>query len=299
MNLDSQKILKYCRNFCCSFEHGYAVVSDNLIKQLESFLGSVRNKETFCYASLNSSGLMNFDSQKILVDSYDVYLTLFGAMLCSTVGSYFHLFWEVGGLFTVLCSVASLLWLCFTSPQRVARRVSLLLMAAYYFGASVGLFTKYLFEMAQALVATFLAGTTIGVAIFYSKALITRERSDIYLGFLLYSCAQIVSCFQVNAIDIIDSHTAHAMFKVIVVQILFMGYLVVYSQEILYNAHLGDIDIVNCTLTVFFHLPEYHQKRYTIFLWNYDAVKAKKGYANDNEVPPKNNKDRKNWENFD
>ncbi|KAM3266103.1 bax inhibitor 1-like [Capsicum annuum] len=210
---------------------------------------------------LMNSGTIPVPAHEILET---VYLTLFGAMLCSTVGSYFHLFWEVGGLFTVLCSVASLLWLCFTSPQRVARRVSLLLMAAYYFGASVGLFTKYLFEMAQAkhsilalqpCCATFLAGTTIGVAIFYSKALITRERSDIYLGFLLYSCAQIVSCFQVNAIDIIDSHTAHAMFKVIVVQILFMGYLVVYSQEILYNAHLGDIDIVNCTLTVFFHLP--------------------------------------------
>ncbi|KAF3656148.1 putative bax inhibitor 1-like [Capsicum annuum] len=201
MNLDSQKILKYCRNFCCSFEHGYAVVSDNLIKPLESFLGSVRNKETFCYASLNSSGLMNFDSQKILVDSYDVSeegLTLIDGCL-------------------------------------LLRKHSILAL--------------------QPCCATFLAGTTIGVAIFYSKALITRERSDIYLGFLLYSCAQIVSCFQVNAIDIIDSHTAHAMFKVIVVQILFMGYLVVYSQEILYNAHLGDIDIVNCTLTVFFHLP--------------------------------------------
>ncbi|KAM3305538.1 hypothetical protein P3S67_012404 [Capsicum chacoense] len=39
---------------------------------------------------------------------------------------------------------------------------------------------------------------------------------------------------------------------------------------------------------------EYHQKRCTIFLWNYGVVKARKGYASDNEVPQKNNRDGKN-----
>uniref|UniRef100_M1CPK6 Uncharacterized protein n=1 Tax=Solanum tuberosum TaxID=4113 RepID=M1CPK6_SOLTU len=39
------------------------------------------------------------------------------------------------------------------------------------------------------------------------------------------------------------------------VLILFMGYLVIYSQEILYDANFGDIDFVNCTFTVFFHFP--------------------------------------------
>ncbi|KAJ8565554.1 hypothetical protein K7X08_008130 [Anisodus acutangulus] len=78
-----------------------------------------------------------------------VYLTLFCAMLSSTFGSYLHLIWEAGGLFTVLLSVACLLWLYFTSPWRVKKRVLLLMIAAFTVGASVGIFTKYLFQIDQ------------------------------------------------------------------------------------------------------------------------------------------------------
>lgn len=38
-------------------------------------------------------------------------------------------------------------------------------------------------------------------------------------------------------------------------QTLFMGYFVIYSQEILYDACLGEVNFVNRTLTAFFHLP--------------------------------------------
>uniref|UniRef100_M1DXM4 Uncharacterized protein n=1 Tax=Solanum tuberosum TaxID=4113 RepID=M1DXM4_SOLTU len=36
---------------------------------------------------------------------------------------------------------------------------------------------------------------------------------------------------------------------------LFIGYFVLYSQEILYDARFGNINAVNRTLTIFFHLP--------------------------------------------
>uniref|UniRef100_M1AVG2 Uncharacterized protein n=1 Tax=Solanum tuberosum TaxID=4113 RepID=M1AVG2_SOLTU len=39
------------------------------------------------------------------------------------------------------------------------------------------------------------------------------------------------------------------------VQALFMGYLVIYSQDLLYNAGIGEINSVDRTLAVFFHLP--------------------------------------------
>ncbi|KAH0765292.1 hypothetical protein KY285_001163 [Solanum tuberosum] len=70
-------------------------------------------------------------------------------MFFSTIRSYLNLFWEVGGLFTVLCSVASLLWLYLTPPWRGNQRLLLLMIYAFSFGASVGLLTKYLFEMQQ------------------------------------------------------------------------------------------------------------------------------------------------------
>ncbi|KAG5627069.1 hypothetical protein H5410_012287 [Solanum commersonii] len=100
-----------------------------------------------------------------------------------------------------------------------------------------------------------LVGSTIGIGTFWFVALITRERGEIYKGTLLYSGAIIFSCVCVYALDILDSHIAHWMLVVYTLHALFMVYLVVYSQEILYDARFGDIDFVNCTFTVFLHLP--------------------------------------------
>ncbi|XP_019256446.1 PREDICTED: bax inhibitor 1-like [Nicotiana attenuata] len=78
-----------------------------------------------------------------------VYLTLFCALLSSTVGSFLHLIWEAGGFFTVLISAASILSLYFTPAMKVKKRVLYLMIAAYSLGASVGLLTEYHFEIDQ------------------------------------------------------------------------------------------------------------------------------------------------------
>ncbi|KAM3357604.1 bax inhibitor 1-like [Capsicum galapagoense] len=201
--------------------------------------------------------LMN--SGKMLQHAYQslkkVYLTLFCAMLAFTFGSFLHLIWEAGGPFTVCSSVASLLWLYSIPPWRVRVRVSLLMITASSFGASVGLFTKYLFGIDQVIIASLLGGTTIGIGIFWFGARITRQRSLIYMMCLLYSCGLMFSSLVVNAFDLLDSYTAHWMLMVTAVLALFMGYFVVYSQEILYDARYGYIDFVNRTLTIFFRLP--------------------------------------------
>ncbi|MCD7446084.1 Bax inhibitor 1 [Datura stramonium] len=183
-----------------------------------------------------------------------VYLTLFCAMLNATFGSYLHLIYEVGGLFTVLLSVASLLWLYFTSPWRERKRVSILMVAAFFIGASVGLFTKYLFEINQGFVVTLLAGTTIIFGSFWLGAKTNSERRDIYISAVFESWILVYMWFD-GYCDIIESHTAHSMLKVYAVLVLFTGYLVLYSQEILYDARYGDVNFVNCTFTVFFCLP--------------------------------------------
>ncbi|KAM3357525.1 putative protein isoform X2 [Capsicum galapagoense] len=43
--------------------------------------------------------------------------------------------WEAGGLYTVLSTVASLLWLYLTLPWSVRKRVLLLMIAVFSFGA--------------------------------------------------------------------------------------------------------------------------------------------------------------------
>uniref|UniRef100_A0A3Q7EJR1 Uncharacterized protein n=1 Tax=Solanum lycopersicum TaxID=4081 RepID=A0A3Q7EJR1_SOLLC len=160
-----------------------------------------------------------------------VYLTLSFAMWSFTSGSFSHWIWEAGGRFTVLCSVASLLCLYLISPLRVRTRVLLLMIAAFSIGASIGIFTKYFFEIDQVLVVCLLAPPILGIGFIWSESLLARDRSEIYLACMFYSWA------------------------VCIVFALFMGYVVVYSQEILYDARFGEINFVNRTLTVFFRLP--------------------------------------------
>ncbi|XP_010325286.1 bax inhibitor 1-like isoform X1 [Solanum lycopersicum] len=184
-----------------------------------------------------------------------VYLTLFFAMWSFTFGSYLHWIWEAGGRFTVLSSVASLLCLYLTSPSSVRTRVLLLMIAAFSIGASIGIFTKYFFEIDQELVFRLLAPPTLGIGFIWVGSTYTRERSAIYKGCLFYSCLLFYSTFNASNSEYIDSHTAHRMLKVCIVFALFMGYIVVYSQEILYDAHFGEINFVNRTLSIFFRLP--------------------------------------------
>ncbi|KAL3348754.1 hypothetical protein AABB24_022097, partial [Solanum stoloniferum] len=186
-----------------------------------------------------------------------VYLTLLCAMLSFTFGYYLHLFWEEVGPFTVLSSAASLLGLYFTLPvaMRGNQRVSLLMITAFFFGASIGFYTKYLFVVHQNLVFSILAGSIMGIGILWFGSLLSRERREIYIACLVYSYALMYFSFIVNSLDVLDSHTAHWVLEVTTVQALFLGYLVVYSQEMLYDAGFGEINFVDRTLTVFFHLP--------------------------------------------
>lgn len=54
-----------------------------------------------------------------------------------------------------------------------------------------------------------LVGSTIGIGTFWLVALITMERTEIYLGTLLYSNAVIIYGVCLYALDILDSHIAH------------------------------------------------------------------------------------------
>ncbi|XP_027768482.1 bax inhibitor 1-like [Solanum pennellii] len=144
-----------------------------------------------------------------------VYLNLFCAMLSFTFGSFLHLIiWEVGGLFTVLSSVASLLWLYFASPLRVRLRLSLLMYAACTLGASFGLFTKYLFEIYPPLIVNLLEASTFSIGIIWYGSTYTRERRAIYMTCLNFSFALMCSSIFVYGIDMLDIHTVYWVFKV-------------------------------------------------------------------------------------
>ncbi|XP_015068276.1 bax inhibitor 1-like isoform X2 [Solanum pennellii] len=158
-----------------------------------------------------------------------VYLSLFCFMLSFTLGSLLHsINREVGGLFTVLSSVASLLWLYFESPLRERLRLSLMLYAACTLGASFCLVTKNLFKVHPPFIVDLLEGSTSSFG---------------------------VICIFFHGIDMLNTHTVHWAFKVNAAQALLMVYLVIYSQDLLYNADIGEINTVDRALAFFFHSP--------------------------------------------
>ncbi|XP_006367935.1 bax inhibitor 1-like isoform X1 [Solanum tuberosum] len=174
-----------------------------------------------------------------------VYLTLLCAMSAAACGSLLHLIGEAGGLFTVLSSEASLLWLYHTPPWRVRKRVVLLMYTAFCVGASVGPFTKYFFEIDQSAVVRFLQGAAIVFGSFLLAAMEERERRQIYITGLIHTCSLMHLSFGISQWTL----------KAYVLLAFFMGYLVLYSQEILYDARFGEIDFVNGTYAIFLHLP--------------------------------------------
>ncbi|XP_010325263.1 bax inhibitor 1-like isoform X1 [Solanum lycopersicum] len=186
-----------------------------------------------------------------------VYLSLFCFMLSFTLGSLLHsINREVGGLFTVLSSVASLLWLYFASSLRERLRLSLMLYAACTLGASFCLVTKNLFKVHPPFIVDLLEGSTssFGV-IWYGSSKYTRERREIYKACLTFSFSLICSSIFFHGIDMLNTHTVHWAFKVNTAQALLMVYLVIYSQDLLYNADIGEINSVDRALAFFFHSP--------------------------------------------
>ncbi|KAL3348747.1 hypothetical protein AABB24_022090 [Solanum stoloniferum] len=174
-----------------------------------------------------------------------VYYTLFLAILATAFGSYLHLIWETGGVLSIMKCGTSLLWLYRTPQQRVLERLLYLMDVAICFGASVGLFTKYFFEIDQSAVIRFLQGAAIVFGCFLFAAKVHRERSAIYITSLINTCILILLWFDVSQWTL----------KAYVLLAFFMGYLVLYSQEILYDARFGEINFANCAFTVFFCLP--------------------------------------------
>ncbi|XP_025884789.1 bax inhibitor 1-like isoform X2 [Solanum lycopersicum] len=134
-------------------------------------------------------------------------------------------------------------------------RVLLLMIAAFSIGASIGIFIKYFVDIDHGLVYTLLAPPTFAIGFLWFGSMFTRERSDIYLGCVYYCWALCFSTFVVSNADYVGSRAAHFLYKVCIVLALFLGYIVVYTQEILYDAHFGEINFVNRTLTIVFRLP--------------------------------------------
>lgn len=165
-------------------------------------------------------------------------------------GSYLHLLWNIGGLLTTLGCFGSIAWLLSSSPYEEQKRVALLMATALLQGASIGPLIDLAIKIDPSILITSFVGTAIAFGCFSAAAMLARRREYLYLGGLLSSGVSMLMWLHF-ASSIFGGSTAIFQFELYFGLLVFVGYIVVDTQEIIEKAHFGDLDYVKHALTLF------------------------------------------------
>ncbi|KAI3828920.1 hypothetical protein L1987_03031 [Smallanthus sonchifolius] len=206
-------------------------------------------------ASRNSwtyDSLKNFRQISPVVQSHlkQVYLTLCCALVASAAGAYLHILWNIGGLLTTFATIGCMSWLLATPPYEEQKRFSILMASSLFQGASIGPLIELAIDFEPSILVSAFVGTAIAFACFSGAAMLARRREYLYLGGLLSSGVSILFWLHF-ASSIFGGSMAMFKFELYFGLLVFIGYMVVDTQEIIEKAHLGDLDYVKHALTLF------------------------------------------------
>nr|XP_043627872.1 bax inhibitor 1-like [Erigeron canadensis] len=220
------------------------------MESFSSFFGSSQSashRNSWSYDSLK-----NFRQISPLVQTHlkQVYLSLCCALVASAVGAYLHILWNIGGLLTTFASLGCMFWLLATPTYHEQKRVSLLMASSLLQGASIGPLIEVAIDFDPSILVSAFMGTAIAFACFSGAAMLARRREYLYLGGLLSSGVSILFWLHF-ASSIFGGSVAMFKFELYFGLLVFVGYMVVDTQEIIEKAHLGDLDYVKHALTLF------------------------------------------------
>ncbi|KAI8538097.1 hypothetical protein RHMOL_Rhmol09G0075500 [Rhododendron molle] len=251
------------------------------MEAFSSFFG-----ETQSSASRNGwsyDSLKNFRQISPLVQTHlkQVYLTLCCALIASAVGAYLHILWNIGGLLTTLGCMGSIVWLLSTPPYEEQKRVTLLMATALLQGASIGPLIDLAIEIdpRQLLVCSILVSAFVGCAVafgcFSIAAMLAKRREYLYLGGLLSSGLSILFWLHF-ASSLFGGSATLFKFELYFGLLVFVGYIVVDTQDIIEKAHFGDLDYVKHALTLFTDFAAVFVRILIIMLKNSEKQQEKK-----------------------
>lgn len=179
-----------------------------------------------------------------------VYLLLCCALIASAVGAYLHILWNIGGFLTTIGFGATVMFLLSTPPHKEQKRVSLLMAAGVFEGASIGPLIELAIDFDPSILVGAFVGTALAFACFSAAAMLAKRREYLYLGGLLSSGLSIM-CWLSIASYFFGGSLAIFKFELYFGLLIFVGYMVVDTQDIIEKAHLGDLDYVKHALTLF------------------------------------------------
>ncbi|KAK7346768.1 hypothetical protein VNO80_21291 [Phaseolus coccineus] len=196
-----------------------------------------------------------------------VYFTLCGAVMAAAVGAYLHVLWNIGGLLTTVGAIGSMGWLLSMPPFEEQKRLSLLMASALFQGASIGPLIHLAVAIDPSLIFSAFVATSLAFGCFSAAALVARRREYLYLGGLLSSGLSILMWLHF-ASSLFGGSLALFNFEVYFGLLVFVGYVVVDTQEIIERAHFGDLDYVKHALTLFTDLASIFVRILIIMLKN-------------------------------
>ncbi|XVF51839.1 hypothetical protein PTKIN_Ptkin04bG0216500 [Pterospermum kingtungense] len=179
-----------------------------------------------------------------------VYLTLCCALIASAFGAYLHVLWNIGGYLTTFACFGTIRWLLYIPPFEERKRVSLLMMSALFEGASIGPLIDVAIQIDPSVLIAAFVGTALAFACFSGAAMLARRREYLYLGGLLSSGLSMLLWLHF-ASSIFGGATALLTIEIYLGLLVFVGYMVVDTQDIIEKAHLGDLDYVKHALSLF------------------------------------------------
>ncbi|KAL3598692.1 hypothetical protein D5086_006610 [Populus alba] len=218
---------------------------------MESF-ASFFDSESSSRNRWSYDSLKNFRQISPVVQTHlkQVYLTLCCALVASAAGAYLHILWNIGGLLTTFACFGCMTWLLSISPYEEQKRLALLMAAALFEGASIGPLIDLAIQIDPSVLITAFVGTAVAFGCFSAAAMLARRREYLYLGGLLSSGLSILLWLHF-ASSIFGGSAALFKFELYFGLLVFVGYVVVDTQDIIEKAHLGDRDYVKHALKLF------------------------------------------------
>ncbi|KAF6157290.1 hypothetical protein GIB67_004228 [Kingdonia uniflora] len=201
------------------------------MEAFSSFVDSTRRR-------WNYDSLKNFRQISPVVQNHLklVYLSLCCTLVASAVRVWLHLLWNIGGFLTTIRCFVSMIWLLSTPANQENKRVSLLMAAGLFKGASIGPLIELAIKIDTSVwlvLSSSHVGKASGILLLGRPAFIWALRP--LLVALRFFHFWRICCY------------VQLYFGLLV----FVGYIVVNTQEIIEKAHLGDLDYVKHTLTFF------------------------------------------------
>lgn len=196
--------------------------------------------------------LKNFRQISPAVQSHlkNVYLSLCCALMASAGGAYLHLMLNIGGLLTTIACIGSIVWLLSIPPHEEQKRFGLLMAAALFEGACIGPLIEAAIKVDPSIVISAFVGSALAFACFSGAAMLARRREYLYLGGLLSSGLSMLMWLHF-ASAVFGGSAAIFKFEIYFGLLVFIGYVVVDTQEIIELAHQGDMDYVKHSLNLF------------------------------------------------